>query len=432
MTPALLCFLKGCVGVRSMTTSDPRPGTSTVYVWVWLPGTSEPVVAGRLDDRGAVTTFTYGRSYLDNPDAMALYLPDLPLERGEQAPRSGTLSGCIADAAPDAWGRRVIEYRHSSADRNLPELAYLLNSSSDRFGALDFQASPTEYIARRDDDAGLADLAEAARHVEEGLPLPPALDRALLHGTSVGGARPKALLRDGLRHMIAKFSASTDIYPVVKAEYVAMELARRVGIDVAPVTLSAAHGRDVLLVDRFDRSTSRPRRMAVSALTILNLHDALGMAGRYASYTDLADQIRERFDNADKTLRELFSRIMFNILVSNTDDHAKNHSAFWDGNILALTPAYDICPQLRTGGEAVQAMAYGRNGERFSRVADCVEHAGNYHLSIDEARSIAEQQIGTIRENWSEVCDLARLTAAQRERLWGRQFLNSFALGPTP
>ncbi|MDE0067853.1 MAG: HipA N-terminal domain-containing protein [Acidimicrobiaceae bacterium] len=94
-----------------------------MYVWVWLPGAVEPVVAGRLDDRGAVTKFTYGRSYLDNPDAMALYLPDLPLERGEQTPRSGTLPGCVADAAPDAWGRRVIEYQQRSAHGNLPELA---------------------------------------------------------------------------------------------------------------------------------------------------------------------------------------------------------------------------------------------------------------------------------------------------------------------
>ena len=416
----------------SMTTSESGLNAGRVYVWVWLPGPVEPVVAGRLDDRGVVATFTYGRSYLDNPDAMALYLPDLPLERGEQTPRSGTLPGCVADAAPDAWGRRVIEYRHRGTEGNLPELAYLLSSGSDRFGALDFQASPTEYVARRDDGASLAELVEAARHVEEGLPLPPALDRALLRGTSVGGARPKALLRDGSRHMIAKFSASTDIYPVVKAEYVAMELARRVGIDVAAVELTTAHGRDVLLVDRFDRSTTCPRRMAVSALTILNLHDAYGMAGRYAYYTDLADQIRERFDNADRTLRELFCRIMFNILVGNTDDHPKNHSAFWDGSMLALTPAYDICPQLRTGGEAAQAMAYGRNGERLSRVADCVEHAGNYHLTLGEARSIAEQQIGTIRENWGEVCDLAGLTAAQREQFWGRQFLNASVLDPNP
>ena len=169
--------------------------------------------------------------------------------------------------------------------------------------------------------------------------------------------------------------------------------------------------------------------MMVSALTILDLHDAFGIAGRYATYVDLADQIRARLVDADATLRELFSRIMFNILVSNTDDHAKNHSAFWDGNMLTLTPAYDICPQLRTGGEAFQAMAYGAGGERSSQVERCVERAASYHLDSDDARDIFEHQIEVIRRDWNEVCDLARLTKAEREQLWGRQFLNPFALG---
>ena len=411
-----------------MTTSDLELNPSTVFVWAWLPEASEPVVAARLDNRGEVATFTYGRSYLDDPHAIALYLPDLPLGRGELAPRSGTLPGCIADAAPDVWGRRVIEYRHRRTDGNLPELGYLLNSGSDRIGALDFQVSPTEYVVRGGEKATLDELSDAARHVEEGRPLPPALDRALLHGTSVGGARPKVVLADGSRHVIAKFGSSTDSYPVVKAEYVAMELARRVGIDVAPVGLRTAAGRDVLLVDRFDRTASGGRRMMVSALTILNLHDAFGMAGRYATYTDLADEIRARFVAADATLRELFSRIVFNILVGNTDDHAKNHSAFWDGNMLTLTPAYDICPQLRAGDEAAQAMAYGPNGDRISQADRCAQHASSYHLSDSEANSIVEHQVDVIRRGWNDVCDLAQLAAADREQLWERQFLNPFAL----
>ena len=151
-------------------------------------------------------------------------------------------------------------------------------------------------------------------------------------------------------------------YPVVKAEYTAMELARRAGIDAAPVELAQALGREVLMVERFDRTHRGARRMMVSALTILQRHDAHGIAGRYATYADLAHQIRSRFTDADSTLREMFSRIVFNILVSNTDDHASNHSAFWDGANLTLTPAYDICPQARAGGEAAQAMAFGSDG----------------------------------------------------------------------
>jgi len=398
------------------------------FVWVWLPGASDPVVAGRLTDRGTVVTFTYGRSYLERADAIALYLPELPLRRGEIAPLSGQIAGCMADAGPDAWGRRVIEHPRAGQDLDLATLAYLLESGSDRIGGLDFQASATEYVPRGGGEAALDDLVEAAERVERGLPLTPALDRALLHGSSVGGARPKALLVDGHRWILAKFSSTTDSYPVVKAEYAAMELARRAGLDTARVELTDAVGKDVLLVDRFDRPGGSARRIMVSALTILELHDADGMAGRYATYPDLADQIRARFTQPDATLHELFSRITFNILIGNTDDHPRNHSAFWDGTDLTFTPAYDICPQARTGEEAAQAMAFGPGGERLSQVARCVAQARSYHLTEAEARAVVDHQIDVIRRDWDAVCDLARLTTVDRQRLWGRQFLNPYSL----
>lgn len=405
--------------------SDP---TSSAFVWVWLPGAVDPVVAGRLDDRGAVTTFTYGRSYLERSDAMALYLPDLPLVTGPQPPRSGVMAGCIADAGPDAWGRRVIEYRRRQSSAELGRLGYLLHSGSDRIGALDFQDRADGYVPREGGVAELDELTDAAGRVERGEPLTPALDLALAHGTSVGGARPKAVIRTSDRRFIAKFESSSDVLPVVKAEFVAMELAARAGLRVAPVRMERSLGTNVLLVERFDRGVDGSRRLMVSALTMLELHDADGMAGRYATYVDLAHTVRARFDSAQDTLRELFARLVFNVLVGNTDDHARNHAAFWDGRALQLTPAYDICPQTRTGGEAVQAMAFGSDGERRSQVARCVDAAEVYHLSREVARNLVVGQIETIRQQWSEVADLARLTVAERERLWGRQFLNPYAL----
>lgn len=400
-----------------------------VFVWVWLPGETEPVVAGRLDRQGAVLVFTYGRSYLARVNAMSLYLPELPLRRGPIAPLAGEVSGCIADGAPDAWGQRVILNALSGGGETDPaELdltTYLLESGSNRIGALDFQGSASQYVARAPDRASLAELAESAARVEQGVPLSPALDRALLHGSSVGGARPKALLSDGDRELIAKFGSSTDPYPVVKGEFVAMELARRVGIEAAPVELSRALGRDVLLVERFDRPAARGRRAMVSALTMLELDE---LAARYASYAALADLIRARFVDPLPTLRELFSRIVFNVLCGNTDDHARNHAAFWDGSDLSLTPAYDICPQARSGGEAAQLMAIGHDGYRMSQVAGCVERAATYRLSGSEAREIVDRQLGTIEAEWDEVCDMAELSEADRAFFWRRQFLNSYAL----
>ncbi len=405
-------------------TSEPQ----RAFVWVWLPGAAKPVVAGRLDRVGEIVTFTYGQSYLAREERIALYLPELPLERGRIAPLVGDVAGCIADAAPDGWGRRVILNHRvgrsalDTTDLNL--LTYLLESGSDRIGALDFQVSSSEYIARRTDNATLAELAGSAERVEQGIPLSPALDQALLHGSSVGGARPKALLSDGERRVIAKFSSTTDVYPVVKGEFVAMELARRAGLNVAAVELTRVLGRDALLIERFDRPKAGGRRAMVSALTILGLDE---VAARYASYAELAQAIRSRFTDPLPTLRELFSRITFNILTGNNDDHARNHAAFWDGAALTLTPAYDICPQPRAGGETAQVMGIGEDGYRMSQVAGCVARASTYLLSEPEAREIVDHQIDVIETQWEEVCDLAALSEVDRAGFWGRQFLNPYA-----
>ncbi len=407
-------------------TSNPA---APVFVWVWLPGSVEPVVAGRLDRAGDVSTFTYGRSYLSRPSAIPLYLPELPLRRGPTRPLVGRVAGCIDDAAPDSWGMRVILHRRSGGrtdDADVDDLdlfTYLLESGSDRIGALDFQVSSTLY-APRETEGTLDDLIRAAEMVEAGEPLPEDLDQALVHGSSVGGARPKALLRDGGRTLIAKFSSTTDTYPIVRGEFLAMHLAELAGLSVAKVELVEALSRDVLLIERFDRPPSGGRRSMVSGLTILGLDE---WGGLHASYADLAEVIRTRFTHPDATRRELFARITFNILVGNNDDHARNHAAFWDGSRLTLTPAYDITPMLRAGRTAEQVMAIGEDGWKRSQLGGCVERASTYHLSAAEAHEIIDHQIETIARHWNDACDLARLTRAEREAFWRRQFLNSFA-----
>lgn len=410
-----------------MTSDLGATNPQTAFVWVWLPAAEAPVVAGRLDATGSVYSFTYGRTYLQRADSIPLFLPDLPLQTGPQYPSSGAASGCLIDAGPDAWGRRAIQHRRSAGPNDIGLLGYLLETDSNRIGAFDFQTDSSEYVDRSAGNATLDELVRAAEFVESGTPLPPELDEALLRGTSIGGARPKALLNDGDRQLIAKFASTADTRPVVASEFIAMELARHCGLDVARVELTAALGKEVLLVERFDRPGGQRRSLMVSAMTILDLHDADGMAARYATYHDLADQIRARFSNPDATLAELFGRIVFNILVGNTDDHARNHAAFWDGQQLTLTPAYDLCPQVRAGEEANQAMAFGPS-ERLSQVVRCVRHAAIYHLTTEEARSIIDSQIGTITKQWPSVCDEAELPEADRSRLWNRQFLNPFAL----
>ncbi|MGM8228757.1 type II toxin-antitoxin system HipA family toxin [Cellvibrio sp. ARAG 10.3] len=408
------------------------------YVWIWLPAKTEPVVAGLLSASANQLVFNYGRSYLQRSDAIPIYTPELPLQQGViPLLPSLDMPSCIRDASPDAWGRRVLINRklglkgNSATGVELDELTYLLESGSDRIGALDFQRSPTEYIPRQAQSASLEALMQSAERVEKGIPLQPELDQALQHGTSLGGARPKVLIEDGERKFIAKFSATNDLYNIVKAEFIAMRLAAEVGLDVAPVKLTTALGKDVLLIERFDRIKVKAgwqRKAMVSALTLFELNE---MMAAYASYETLAEIIRHRFTEPMQTLEELFGRMVFNILCGNTDDHARNHAAFWDGKALTLTSAYDICPQSRSGNEASQAMLIHGN-HRMSQLITCLDAAPNFLLTIDKAKAIITRQIHIIKQRFQTVCDEASLPEVDRRLLWRRQFLNPFAFYGAP
>jgi serine/threonine-protein kinase HipA len=289
-----------------MTTS--KAEYKEAFVWIWLPGETQPVVAGVLTRVGSRLLFNYGKSYLRRQNAIAIYLPELPLQSGDIPLAPGlSMPGSIRDASPDAWGRRVLINRKMSvkgkeaAEHELSELTYLLESGSDRAGALDFQLSADHYLPRGMVQASIEDLLRSAEQVEKGVPLSPELDSALQQGTSLGGARPKALLASHDRKYVAKFSMSTDLYNVVKAEFIAMRLAVLSGLTVAPVRLERALGRDVLLVERFDREQTTKgwiRKAFVSALTLFELDELMV---RHTSYETLAEIIRHRFEEPQQT-----------------------------------------------------------------------------------------------------------------------------------
>jgi serine/threonine-protein kinase HipA len=414
--------------------SKSRKPPRQAFVWTWLPGADEPVVAGKLTLTGSRLVFNYGQSYLQREGAISLYEPELPLRAGLLPLLPGlAMPGVIRDAAPDAWGRRVLVNRllglrgRNADTTQLDELTYLLESGSDRVGALDFQRSATQYVPRASTNATLDELLESADRVERGVPLSAELAEALQHGTAIGGARPKALIdHDNIKY-VAKFSSSSDLYNLVKAEFIAMRLARHVGLDVAAVQLRRASGKDVLLVERFDRVATKGawrRRAFVSALTLFGLDELMA---RYASYEVMAEIVRHRFTDTMATLRELFSRMTFNILCGNTDDHARNHAAFWDGQQLTLTPAYDICPQPRAGNEASQAMLIAGE-DRLSRISSCLDAAHHFLLSREDAARMVRAQVAAIAAHWDEVCREARVSQTDRKLLATRPFLNPFSL----
>jgi len=272
-----------------MTSDQPY---KEAFVWIWLPGETGPVVAGRLTAAGDQLLSHYGKSYLARNNAIALYESELPLQAGLIPLLPGlSMPGCIRDGSPDAWGRRAIINRKLSragtqADSDqFDELTYLLESGSDRVGALDFQRSATEYVPRTAMNVSLDELVRSAERVEKGLPLSPELDQALLRGTSIGGARPKAQMPDGQQETHRQvFVGDRSLQP--GQGRIHCHANRRAGgaREVAPVSLVRAMHKEVLLIERFDRVPSGSgwqRKAMVSVLTMLALDE---MIARYASY----------------------------------------------------------------------------------------------------------------------------------------------------
>ena len=402
-------------------TSDP------VYVWVWLPGATEPVVCGALrevaltarSDAPTRYVFSYGRSYLERSEAVPLY--GLPLRPGNQSPAAPQrLPGAIRDGLPDAWGQRVIAYAHGGVEQDWTTC--MLESGSNRFGALDFQRSAARFEARNA-DADLSDLAGAADLVEQGAPLPPGLRLAFENGTSIGGARPKVLLTEKSGPgWIAKLSSSDDRRPAVRQEALALDLARRCGLDVTRWELTRANGRDVLLVRRFDRGEGGTRRMTVSGLTMMGLDET---EFRGTSYIDMLEAIRATGVDPGG---ELFARVAFSIVIGNTDDHARNHAAFWEDGRLLLTPAYDLDPTRSPAWDANQAMPYSASGERRSNLATLLAAAPEFGVSRSQGRALMEDMVTTVRQDWTEARNAAGLTATQAEGLLGAVVLNPAVL----
>ena len=380
------------------------------YLWLYLPGETEPVVCGIVAFNGQEHVFRYARSYLQRDNAIPLAPPNCTLGSldDDEHILDDELNSVIRDASPDAWGRNIILREHANAqDRhnNEPgEIDFLLGAGPDRIGALDATDTPTHYLPKTSHAAPLAELLEAADRIDQGKPLDDRLDAALNHGTSVGGARPKALLHENDDFWIAKFSSSRDATDMVGIERGGMALAELAGINAAETRIVESLNKRVILVRRFDREVTPQgihRRHMISAMTLLGLDEYAIRAG-YASYLDLADILRQYARDFRSDGAELFNRMVLNILIGNVDDHARNHACFWDGEFLDLTPAYDICPQPRTGLSADQAMVVGRWG-RPSNLQNAVSASERFGLGPNEAREIAEAMTATVRNNWETV-----------------------------
>ena len=383
------------------------------YVYIVLPGETGFVTAGRFriseTREGAPRgEFVYGRSYLARSDAVELDPIELRLARGvNETGRMGGFFGAIRDSMPDYWGRIVIE-KHAGHTQ-LEEFDYLMEGADDRAGALGFGLNVEPPAPRRQFNRtlDLDRLQNAADAVIAGKPArggsaAAQVEELLLAGTSMGGARPKAVVQDDHGLWLAKFGRHDDRWNHPRVEHALLLLARECGLKAADSRIETIGDRDVLLVRRFDRERAGDgyhRHRMVSALTLLQSDDSLSNRGRW-SYLLLADEIRRVSANPGDDLRELFARTCFNAAVSNLDDHPRNHALLAKGRDWRLSPAYDLTPVPVVALDRRDlAMACGPAG-RLANRANLTISTGRFLLDQDEAEAIFDRIIEVVRASW--------------------------------
>lgn len=372
-----------------------------IFVYADLNGA--PHLVGRLWTRQVKgkesASFEYDEGWLAHPGKFALE-PALALGPGTQHTLAGrALFGAIGDSAPDRWGRVLIQREEqrkarasSRAPRTLSESDYLLGVGDvARQGALRFAAQEgREFLAPQDAASippliRLGELLNAAMHAAAGEESEHELQLLLAPGSSLGGARPKASVidQDG-RLSIAKFPQSDDTWPVTLWEAVALDLAGRAGIPVPDWRIVQVEGRSALLLSRFDREDAA-RIPFLSAMSILAAKD-----NEQHSYLEIMDALRQHGARPEEDARQLWRRIVFNILISNTDDHLRNHGFLYHAGGWQLSPAYDLNPTPTDIKSRYLSLAIDET-DTAAALPLALEVAPRFGLKAEEAGKIAAE-----------------------------------------
>lgn len=368
--------------------------------------------------------FEYHANWLEHEGRFSLE-PALQLTRGAFAPGNGApLFGSIGDSAPDTWGKRLMQRsERKTADREqrpvrtLEDVDYLLGVSDvSRLGALRFRLSGGEaFLSERGQGVPgaleLGRLLQITERIGRDEESEEDLQRIFAPGSSLGGARPKASVFDQHgRLSIAKFPKETDDYSLETWESVALDLAGLAGIRSGAHDLVVAGGKPVLLSHRFDRQGER-RIPFLSALSMMGLRD-----GQQASYPELMDVLASVGADVDADAVELYRRMVFNVLVSNVDDHLRNHGFLWAGKAgWRLSPVYDVNP---TPTDVRQrTLATGIAPDAF----DCdlglaLEVAGYFNLSATQARQIVKS-VAEVTATWRDAAAVRGVRPGEVRRM---------------
>ncbi len=379
------------------------------YVYIQLPGTMETVPCASLKVRavGAGTfegAFTYGKRYLERPEVVALDPFHLPLStRPRKFTKLKGIPGAVRDASPDAWGRRVIQAKLQRPEADIQEVEYLLNGPDDGAGNLSFGRTVTPPAPHRPFNRThqLPALIKATERLEEDGRLPHELLEELEPGTSMGGARPKVTVEDDHKLWLAKLPEKADRHNLQRIEYATLELARAAGLRVCAMRLERVGDRDVLMLARFEREWNPDanaywRYGLVSALTVLDAED--GYLGRDRwSYPLLADELRRWSVKSHDDRRELFLRMVFNAMVTNNDDHPRNHALLRTTGGWRLSPAYDILPvplvSLERRDLALEVGRFGRAASLYNILSQCEA----FGLTKEAAQALIDRMLDVVR-----------------------------------
>lgn len=401
---------------------------SDIEVCIELPGEEQPTIIGALriiKARGKErVSFEYDSEWQKHPNRFELE-PGLPLVSGPQFPlQNKSLHNVFSDCAPDRWGRYLVVRREKHLaqieereTRQLFDSDYLLGiHDAVRMGALRFREKGAGgrvgfYLAEGGNSIppliDLRKLQYAAARIDAHQETDEDLALVFAPGSSLGGARPKAVVRepDG-RTLIAKFERDNDAYPIIRWEGLTLELASRAGIRVPGHRIEEEDGKAILLMDRFDRAADL-RVPFISALTMVGASD-----GEEHSYLEIADGITQYSAHPDDDLRELWRRLVFNILVSNTDDHLRNHGFLRDAAGWVLSPAYDMNPVPADVGPRVLSLSIDMAGDRTASLQLAISTAGYYGLTASDAEQIAGE-VAVAVKGWRDLANGYGVSAAQ-------------------
>lgn len=395
-------------------------------VHVDLDGRTRPIGLARTNRvRGAETIlFEYGSAWLEDPDRFSLE-PALVLTRGTFAPPVGLATfGAMGDSAPDTWGRRLMQRserrraeREARAVRTLAESDYLLGVADEtRLGALRFRWVGGE-VFQAPIHAGVPALIELGRLLEitERILRDEETDDDLRFifapGSSLGGARPKASIIDQYgRLAIAKFPKETDDYSIEMWEAIALRLASQAGIATPDHTLIDVAGKAVMLSRRFDRDGAT-RIPFLSAMAMMGARD-----GERGSYPEIVDALAQYGAQGKTDAQALYRRVVFNVLISNVDDHLRNHGFLWRGKAgWSLSPVYDLNP-VPTDLKA-RVLATNIDLDEGTCSVDLLEAASEFFaLSLVQARTVIKE-VATVTATWRDAARIAGARSAEINRM---------------